>query len=65
MYNPWFGDRINENLIGLKIRNGEIKLNGLFSDGAGSYGAEWIFFKESSIRTILSKDEEIIGYFEN
>ena len=65
MYNPWFGDRINENLIGLKIRNGEIKLNGLFSDGAGSYGAEWIIFKESSIRTILTKDLEIIGYFEN
>lgn len=66
MYNPWFGNGINETLFRLDIQNGEIKLGGIFSDGAGSYGAEWIIYKNSSIRTILSKDEDItIGYFQN
>jgi hypothetical protein len=66
MFNPWFGNGVNENLFRLEIHYGEIKLGGIFSDGAGSYGAEWIIFKNSSIRTILSKDEDIIiGYFQN
>src|SRR5690606_2469749 len=66
MYNPWFGNGINETLFRLNIQNGEIKFGGIFSDGAGSYGAEWIVYKNSSIRTILSKDEDItIGYFQN
>ena len=65
MYNPWSGSKINEKRIGINQQNGELVLRGIFSDGAGSYGAEWIIFKNSNIRTILSKDEDIIiGYFQ-
>ena len=65
MYNPWFGNGLNENLIRIRKENGGFILHGMFSDGAGSYGTEWIVYKNSSIRTILSKDEDIIiEYFQ-
>jgi hypothetical protein len=60
MYNPWFGNEINKNLIKFVIENDFLKLKILFSDGAGSYLAEWIIFKNSSTRTILSNEEDII-----
>ena len=65
MYEPWFGDRPNDELYKLKYDGTEIRLTGLFSDGAGSYGAEWLIVGKSSIRTILTRDEWILfEYFE-
>ena len=65
MYEPWFGDRPNDDLYKLKYDGTEIRLTGLFSDGAGSYGAEWLIVGKSSIRTILTRDEWILfEYFE-
>lgn len=65
MYDPWFGEGINERLFKVKLDGIEIRLSGLFSDGAGTYGAEWLIVGKSSIRTILTKDERIIfEYFE-
>jgi hypothetical protein len=57
MYNPWFGDGVNEKLFKIQKEGTELKLTGLFSDGAGTYGAEWLIVGKSSIRTSLTKDE--------
>ena len=66
MYNPWFGDGTNERLF--RIIHGSSNdhiLKAQFSDGAGSYAAEWLIEYNSSIRGILTKDEVIIdSYFE-
>jgi hypothetical protein len=65
MYNPWFGDRPRDEFYKIIKDGTETKLTGLFSDGAGSYGAEWLIIGKSSIRTILTKDEWILfEYFE-
>jgi len=65
MYNPWFGSGVNEKLFKIRKDGTEYRLTGLFSDGAGAYGAEWLIVKNSSIRTILTKDEWILfEYFE-
>jgi hypothetical protein len=64
MYEPWFGDGPNINSFKLKYDGSEMRISGLFSDGAGSYGAEWLIVGNSVIRTILTKDEWIlIEYF--
>jgi hypothetical protein len=59
MYNPWFGDTPNNNLFKLTIDGTQIHLRGFFSDGAGSYAAEWLMIGRSSIRTILTNEEWI------
>lgn len=65
MYEPWFGARPNDDLFKLEYDGTEIRLTGLFSDAAGSYGAEWLIIGKSSIRTILTRDEWILfEYFE-
>lgn len=65
MYNPWFGNGGYNKLFKMKKYGTEIRLTGLFSDGAGLYGAEWLIVGKSSIRTILTKDEWILyEYFE-
>ena len=60
MYNPWFGDRPNDNAYKIKKDGTEILLIGFFSDGAGYYGAEWLIVGRSSVRTILTKDELLL-----
>jgi len=66
MYNPWFGEKPFERSFKLKFDGSQIKIQGVFSDGAGLYGAEWIIKGHSSLRTILSEDEQIvIGYILN
>jgi hypothetical protein len=63
MYNPWFGEKPYAKLFKYKIDGTEIRIKAAFSDGAGSYGAEWLIVAHSSIRSILTNDEEIvIGY---
>ncbi len=63
MYNPWFGEKPDDKMFYLKIDGTEIRIRAIFSDGAGTYGAEWLVAGRSSIRSILTNDEEItIGY---
>ncbi len=65
MYNPWFGDTINPSFIEFisSSENNHI-LKVIFSDGAGTYAAEWLIEWNSSIRDIITKDEVIIqSYF--
>lgn len=67
MYNPWTGDELNINFFSI-IHDGENHhiLKGVFSDGAGTYAAEWLIEWNSSIRNIITKDEIIIqSYFKN
>ncbi|MDK2773179.1 MAG: hypothetical protein KYX68_13295 [Flavobacterium sp.] len=67
MYNPWFGNGLNDKFFKI-IHHGENYhiLKAQFSDGAGSYAAEWLIEWNSSIRGIITKDEIIIeSYFEN
>jgi hypothetical protein len=66
MYNPWFGEKPNDNMFRYTIDGTEIRIKAAFSDGAGSYGAEWLIAGHSSIRSILTNNEEIvIGYILN
>ena len=62
MYNPWFGNGINDRLFKIKKEGNRYQLTGIFSDGAGSYGAEWLIVGKLSIRTILTNDEWIFEY---
>jgi len=66
MYNPWFGDAPLQQEFKLIPIEGGYNLVGSFSDGAGSYVAEWKNINDLSIRTSLSNDEsEIIKLFDN
>ena len=60
MYNPWFGEKPNEQFFTFEKEGPEMRLRGYFSDGAGSYGAEWLIVGLISVRTVLSKDEWIL-----
>ncbi|ESU20191.1 hypothetical protein FEDK69T_30440 [Flavobacterium enshiense DK69] len=65
MYNPWFGNNANGKFFKIENNGNQSVLKGVFSDGAGTYGAEWLIFGNSSIRTILTNDEDILfKYFE-
>ncbi|NJY64288.1 hypothetical protein HC174_16215 [Salinimicrobium sp. CDJ15-81-2] len=57
MYNPWFKG-INEHFFNFKREGNRFHLTGLFSDGAGTYAAEWLIIGTSSIRTLITDDEE-------
>jgi hypothetical protein len=60
MYNPWFGD--NEDYLPFRfLKDGtNYHLKMLFSDGAGSYAAEWLIVGKSCVRTLLSSDDQLI-----
>ena len=66
MYNPWFGDGPNKELYKIIIHGKDyIIIQGRFSDGAGTYGAEYLIRGNSCFRTILSNDDSILTeYFQ-
>ena len=64
MYNPWIGDNFNKEFIRLIKDNSNYKIQALFSDGAGSYLAEWTIVGNAATRTVLTADEdEIVSLF--
>ena len=68
MYNPWFGtgfkDGPNPHFFNLKKIGNSYRLQALFSDGAGSYAAEWVIIGASTRRTVLTADDEkLTEYF--
>lgn len=64
MYEPWFGNKPDEKYFKIRVDGTEIRLRGIFSDAAGTYGAEWLIIGKSSVRTILTRDDRIlIEYF--
>ncbi len=60
MFEPWFEKNIKKESFKIKYDEAGLKLSGLFSDGAGLYGAEWLIVDTVSIRTIITKDEEVL-----
>lgn len=56
MYNPWFG-KPDVKKFTLKKAYGGYLISGYFSDGAGSYEAEWFVIENSAVRTRLVKGE--------
>jgi hypothetical protein len=56
MYNPWFGMPDSKSFSVEKIEGGFV-LEGIFSDGAGAYKAQWQIIDGASVRTKLSQEE--------
>jgi hypothetical protein len=63
MYNPWFGDSPSPvRMFTTKEAEDGFFVRGSFSDGAGSYVAQWLVVDDSSVRTILSSDEALASF---
>jgi hypothetical protein len=56
MFNPWTGEARKKDFRITEVEGGLV-IHGEFSDGAGSYVAEWLIVDGSSVRTKLQKDE--------
>lgn len=56
MYNPFFGEPDLNNFKAEEVEGGYL-IHGSFSDGAGSYEAEWFIIQNRSVRTQLQKKE--------
>ncbi len=56
MFNPWIGEASKKDFKISGVEGG-LLIHGEFSDGAGSYVAEWLVIDGSSVRTKLQKDE--------
>jgi hypothetical protein len=64
MFNPWFRKPSNDQFE-INLIEGGFAVRGFFSDGAGSYVAEWRIIDGASVRTILTNDEAILVYLRN
>jgi hypothetical protein len=58
MYNPNIQSLTNKLFKTEKIGD-KLVITGLFSDGAGSFLVQWIVINKSSVRTIISSDENV------
>ena len=56
MYNPFLGKPDRQNFIVEEVEGGYL-IRGSFSDGAGSYEAEWFIIQNRSVRTKLEHKE--------
>lgn len=70
MYEPWSGTeatgQLNPDFFHLVKDGPAYKLQAVFSDGAGSYVAEWRIAGQSATRTVLSADEAVvIGFLQH
>jgi hypothetical protein len=63
MFDPWFRKPSNDQFE-INLIEGGFTVRGFFSDGAGSYVAEWRIIDGGSVRTILTNDETIFVYLE-
>lgn len=60
MYDPISGsEEPNPDYFKINKYGKILEINGLFSDGAGAYIAQWIIIVNKSFRTIISDDERI------
>jgi len=62
LYNPWVGSPSQKFFCVSSVEGGWV-VRGLFSDGAGGYGAEWLVIDGSSLRTRISMDESFMEQF--
>jgi hypothetical protein len=61
MFNPWF-KKPSKGQFEINMIEGGFAVRGFFSDGAGSYVAEWEIISGVSVRTILTSDETIYNH---
>jgi hypothetical protein len=65
MYNPWFGDELDKQFVRLTKVGYSLTIQAVFSDGAGSYLAEWKISNGSAQRTKLTSDDALVtGFFQ-
>ena len=65
MYNPWATAKMKREFIRLTQAGGSYKIQAVFSDGAGSYLAEWQVRNKVAKRTFLTADDELVtGFFQ-
>jgi len=57
MYNPSGGNTLKKDHFKVKKEGSGYMVYGMFSDGAGSYTAQWKIVKNRSIRLKISNDE--------
>lgn len=62
LYNPWFGSPSKEFFSVSQVEGGWV-VRGCFSDGDGSYVAEWLVINGGSLRTLVSRDESVMDQF--
>ncbi|WP_201978540.1 hypothetical protein [Hymenobacter rubidus] len=66
MYNPWFGQKLDKQFVQLKKAGDTLTIQAVFSDGAGSYLAEWKIDGDSAKRTLLTADDAVVtGFFQS
>ncbi len=53
MYNPWFTQFPDVKKFSVENTEGGFLINGVFSDGAGTYEAQWLNIEGASVRTKL------------
>ena len=70
MYNAWGGRPLEAGgtrFFGGKCETSEktdiCHLRGIFSDGAGSFVAEWVVVNGKSTRTVLTSSNDVLGLF--
>ncbi|MDO7852199.1 hypothetical protein [Hymenobacter convexus] len=65
MYNPWFGDKLDQQFVHLTKVGSALTIRAVFADGAGSYLAEWKISGNSAKRTLLTSDDALVtGFFQ-
>ena len=62
MYDPWFAVPAPESFSVTRYEGGWV-LTALFSDGAGTYLARWRILNGTSLREVISDDEDIVSLF--
>ena len=60
MYDPSFGQIERRQFRVQQVNARRLILTGTFSDGAGSYVAEWLVVDGASVRTLLSNDPSTV-----
>jgi hypothetical protein len=60
MYEPWFGTPSRDTVSLARYGDGWV-LTGLFSDGAGTYVARWRILSGTSLREVISDNEDLIS----
>jgi hypothetical protein len=62
MYDPWLAAPSHQSFTLTQYEDGWI-LTGLFSDGAGTYLTRWRILSGTSLRQVISDDEDIVSLF--
>ncbi len=62
MFNPSFDGSLGTEQFKLENEGHDYRLYAFFSDGAGTYMAEWKVVEGTSVRELISNDEKYFGW---